>query len=75
MAGSQGVESIFLEVRVSNEPARRLYASRGFRQISVREGYYQNPKEDALILVRSLGLVAAGRGKEGKGHQEAVTNS
>jgi ribosomal-protein-alanine N-acetyltransferase len=74
MAGSQGVESVFLEVRVSNESARRLYASRGFRQISVREGYYQNPKEDALILVRNLRTVAAERREEGKGHQEAVAN-
>lgn len=65
MAANQGIESVFLEVRVSNESARRLYASRGFRQISVREGYYQNPKEDALILVRSLGPGATDGGEEG----------
>jgi ribosomal-protein-alanine N-acetyltransferase len=66
MAGKQGIESVFLEVRVSNEAARRLYAGRGFRQISVREGYYQNPKEDALILVRSLGAGVTEGGEEGK---------
>ncbi|MFH1762596.1 MAG: ribosomal protein S18-alanine N-acetyltransferase [Gemmatimonadota bacterium] len=53
-AESQGVESLFLEVRVSNEPAYRLYSHRGFSQISVRKDYYQNPREDARILVRQL---------------------
>lgn len=53
-AESQGVKSLFLEVRVSNEPAYRLYSHRGFVQISVRKGYYQNPREDARILVKHL---------------------
>ena len=53
-AKSKGVESLFLEVRQSNEPAYRLYANRGFTQISIRRGYYQNPREDALILVKHL---------------------
>ena len=39
-----------LEVRLSNEPARALYASLGFVQIGRRPGYYHNPKEDGLIL-------------------------
>ena len=66
MAVNQGIESVFLEVRVSNVPARRLYASRGFLKISVRKGYYQNPREDALILVRDLGPAAR---EEGEGLQ------
>jgi ribosomal-protein-alanine N-acetyltransferase len=49
-----GIESLFLEVRESNEKAQRLYARRGFVQISVREGYYRNPPEDACILVKNL---------------------
>ena len=53
-AMSQGVESLFLEVRVSNESALGLYKSRGFAQISIRRGYYQNPPEDALVLVKHL---------------------
>jgi ribosomal-protein-alanine N-acetyltransferase len=53
-AGSQGVESLFLEVRVSNESANRLYGSRGFTQISTRRDYYQNPREDARILMKRL---------------------
>ena len=53
-AKSKGVESLFLEVRQSNESAYRLYASRGFTQISIRKDYYQNPREDALIFVKHL---------------------
>ncbi len=50
----QGVESLFLEVRMSNEAAFQLYSVRGFTQISIRKDYYQNPREDARILVKSL---------------------
>lgn len=53
-AEAVGVESLFLEVRMSNDKAYRLYSHRGFKQVSVREGYYQNPREDARILVKFL---------------------
>ena len=53
-AESQGVGSFFLEVRMSNEQAYRLYSNRGFSQISIREDYYRNPREDARILVKQL---------------------
>lgn len=45
-----GVVSVFLEVRESNEPARRLYEQIGFRMITRRSKYYKNPKEDAFIM-------------------------
>jgi ribosomal-protein-alanine N-acetyltransferase len=51
-----GVKTLFLEVRMSNESASRLYASRGFTQVSIRRGYYRNPREDARVLVRTLPL-------------------
>ena len=38
-----------LEVRVSNEPAIRLYESLGFESEGVRPGFYRNPTEDAAI--------------------------
>jgi len=41
-----------LEVRRSNEIARRLYERFGFTVGGVRRGYYRNPDEDALILWR-----------------------
>lgn len=45
-----GSRCLKLEVRVSNESARALYESMGFQQLGLRKNYYQNPKEDALIL-------------------------
>ena len=49
-----GVGSVFLEVRESNEAARRLYASRGFIEQGRRRGYYRHPSEDALVLRREI---------------------
>ena len=66
-ASSLGVKSIFLEVRESNESARRLYSTRGFGQVSVRRGYYQNPREDARVLMRPLGISSVGNNGESPG--------
>lgn len=51
---AEGVVSLFLEVRESNEAAHRLYRSRGFRHVGTRRAYYRNPTEDALILEKAL---------------------
>lgn len=48
-AKSAGASKIFLEVRESNLPARRLYEKHGFREIGRRRRYYQNPLEDATL--------------------------
>lgn len=42
--------SVSLEVRESNAPARAFYEKMGFIEVGRRPKYYQNPKEDALIL-------------------------
>lgn len=47
------IESVFLEVRVSNKVARSCYLSCGFKEIAVRKGYYSNG-EDAVIMEKSL---------------------
>jgi ribosomal-protein-alanine N-acetyltransferase len=39
-----------LEVRLSNKPARALYASFGFKPVGVRPRYYSDNGEDALIM-------------------------
>ena len=39
-----------LEVRASNTSAQAMYEKLGFVEIGRRPRYYQNPKEDALIL-------------------------
>ena len=46
----KGNYCLTLEVRDSNEPARKLYEKLGFAQVGRRPNYYRNPKEDALIL-------------------------
>ena len=43
-----------LEVRVSNMPAQALYRKYGFEQAGMRRGYYEKPREDALIMTRWL---------------------
>jgi ribosomal-protein-alanine N-acetyltransferase len=39
-----------LEVRVSNEVARALYAKYGFEVVGRRKRYYADNQEDALIM-------------------------
>ena len=41
---------ITLEVRVSNNPAIKMYEKYGFKSLGVRKGYYQDNNEDALIM-------------------------
>jgi len=48
-ARDNNTEAVFLEVRESNEAARRLYEKAGFRQTGARKSYYQNPLEDAIL--------------------------
>ena len=50
----KGVEKITLEVRASNEPAIRLYEKLGYSQVGNRKNYYEKPREDALIMQKSL---------------------
>jgi len=45
-----GAKRASLEVRRSNDPARRLYERLGFQVAGVRRAYYTNPVEDALVL-------------------------
>lgn len=44
---------IDLEVRVSNEPAKKLYEKYGFKNVGIRKGYY-NDGEDAIVMVKTL---------------------
>lgn len=44
---------VTLEVRQSNYAAINLYKRFGFKVIGVRKGYYTNPTEDALIMLKN----------------------
>ena len=48
-ADESASESIFLEVRESNHPARDFYEKTGFQQSGVRKAYYRDPPEDAIL--------------------------
>jgi len=50
IARGRDVETIYLEVRASNSRALELYERFGFSQVGVRKMYYDEPKEDALVL-------------------------
>ncbi len=54
VARRRGVEKLFLEVRASNAPALAMYTNFGFTQVGRRRAYYDQPKEDALVLVAAL---------------------
>ncbi|MFT3708568.1 MAG: ribosomal protein S18-alanine N-acetyltransferase [Archangium sp.] len=43
-----------LEVRRSNEAAQKLYTSLGFRAVGMRPAYYQDDREDAVIMILDL---------------------
>ena len=43
-----------LEVRQSNAPARALYEKLGYIQAGLRRNYYENPREDAVIMTKTL---------------------
>ncbi|MEW5762805.1 MAG: ribosomal protein S18-alanine N-acetyltransferase [Bacillota bacterium] len=49
-ARARGATRMTLEVRPSNTVARNLYKSLGFVEKGVRKKYYQDNKEDAIIM-------------------------
>jgi ribosomal-protein-alanine N-acetyltransferase len=61
-ASRRGATKAVLEVRAGNLPARMLYQKLGFVISARRSQYYQNPPDDALVMVCSAedwkGLVA-----------------
>jgi ribosomal-protein-alanine N-acetyltransferase len=47
---SQGCIAYTLEVRSGNKAARALYENHNFKQDGIRKGYYEDNKEDAIIM-------------------------
>jgi ribosomal-protein-alanine N-acetyltransferase len=56
IARESEVDTMFLEVRASNNCARGLYESEGFGEIGRRRDYYpdQEGREDALVYAKAL---------------------
>lgn len=55
-AGVRGARRLYLEVRASNEGARRFYGRLGFDVVGRRAGYYRHPREDGLAMGVDLPL-------------------
>jgi tRNA threonylcarbamoyladenosine biosynthesis protein TsaB len=51
---SRGVRRVFLEVRESNSAAIRFYEKQGFARTGLRAGYYHEPEEAAVLMMREL---------------------
>ena len=49
-AEKRDVYTLYLEVRESNEAAIALYRCAGFRPVFLRENYYREPTEAALVM-------------------------
>ena len=49
---SNRVVNITLEVRVSNEIARRMYKKLGFNEVALRKFYYGN--EDGILMEKQV---------------------
>ncbi|HYE09803.1 MAG TPA: tRNA (adenosine(37)-N6)-threonylcarbamoyltransferase complex dimerization subunit type 1 TsaB [Patescibacteria group bacterium] len=49
-AKDEGINSLTLEVRISNMPAISLYKGFDFKEVAIRKGYYSDTGEDALIM-------------------------
>ena len=54
LAKEHDLSFITLEVRRSNEVARRLYENFDFDEVGVRPDFYVNPVEDAILMTRTF---------------------
>lgn len=45
---------VTLEVRESNQEARKFYYKNDFIDVAIRKNYYRNPIEDAIVMLRTL---------------------
>ena len=48
------VQAVNLEVRESNFPAIKLYEKTGFERVGLRKNFYQDPRENAVLMTKNL---------------------
>ena len=53
-AKKKGANLATLEVRESNESARRMYEKCGFRFVAIRKKYYSDNQEDAVVMLKDM---------------------
>ena len=63
-ARARAFKVVVLEVRPSNDHARMLYESFGFRVVGRRHGYYYDTGEDALVMEITLSAQPTTRGNQ-----------
>jgi len=49
---NEGVQSVWLEVRISNTGARKFYKELGFREVRILKNYYLT--EDAIVMAKEI---------------------
>jgi len=49
-----GAQSVYLEVRQSNNAAIEFYSQHGFAKLVMRKDYYRSPDEPAITMMRNL---------------------
>ena len=63
-AARRGIALLHLEVRQSNQAARGLYRKLGFLEDGLRKGYYEEPREDAVLMTLRQESVPSGQERE-----------
>ena len=58
VCGSEGIKKILLDVRSGNSAARALYENAGFKEDGIRQRFYEDPVEDAILMSRELEINA-----------------
>ncbi len=53
-ASAHDAQTVSLEVRASNAAAIALYTASGFYTAGVRRGFYRDPREDALVMLKTM---------------------
>lgn len=53
---ARNITRILLEVRESNTPARKFYVNQQFVEDGIRKNFYENPRENAVLMSKTIYL-------------------